>query len=441
MRIIRPAGRIALGVVLVGAGLVVISAPAMAAGPARSGTPAISSLGHGSLVLPGLAAPADQQPAAIIGDDELGSVFCLSKTDCWAVGSAELDNATRNEAMHFNGTRWSGVPVPSPGGTAVGDSSTLDSVRCTSWSNCWAVGSFDTPNGSRTQALHFNGRKWARVPTLNPGGNPKGFNDLFNVACIAAANCWADGDDGHSIGSNDVTLNLVEHWNGAHWSLSRTPEPGGTGAGDSNGLAAIRCISATNCWGVGTYGKVATGNDRFENEVLHWNGSKWTSVRVPSPGKSDMGTVESGLEAISCTSADRCWAVGLTTDATAYRNEALHLRGGKWRVVATPNPSSGINAISALSGVSCTADTNCWAVGLYNNGVDLNQVLHWTGRKWLLVTVPQPGTGSGSYNELFADFCTSAKECWAVGGAQSFAESEKNEILRFTGRSWLNAGT
>lgn len=446
MSIIRLAGRLAaafLGVAVLAAGVVATSTPAMAGASGQPADPATPAAQPGSLLPWRLAAPAGQpQSAAIVGDDLLESVFCLARTDCWAVGSAELNNATRNQALHFNGRKWARIPTPSPGGTAAGDSSILDSVWCTSRSNCWAVGSSDTSNGSLTQALHFNGRKWARVPILSPGGTPKGFNDLFNVTCTSAANCWADGDDGHSIGSNDVTLNLVEHWNGRHWSLSRTPEPGGTGAGDSNGLGAIRCTSAKSCWGVGSYGKIATGSDKFENEVLHWKGRKWVAVSVPSPGTSEMGTVESGLNAISCTSANRCWAVGLTTDATAYRSEALHSSDGKWRVVPTPNPSTGTNALSALSDVSCTADTNCWAVGVYDNVADLNQVLHWTGHKWLLVTVPQPGgTASESSNELSADFCVTAKDCWAVGYSQSFAESEKNEFLHFTGRKWAHAGT
>ena len=207
-------------------------------------------------------------------------------------------------------------------------------------------------------------------------------------------------------------------------------------------MGAIWCTSAKNCWGVGAYGKIAPGSDKFENEVLHWKGRKWVTVSVPSPGTPDMGTLESGLNAISCTSADRCWAVGLTTDATAFRSEALHLSGGKWRVVPTPNSSTGTNALSVLSGVSCTADTNCWAVGVYDDVVDLNQVLHWTGHKWLAVTVPQPGgTAAESSNELIADFCATAKGCWAVGYSQSFAEPEKNEILHFTGRKWAGVGT
>ena len=36
-----------------------------------------------------------------------------------------------------------------------------------------------------------------------------------------------------------------------------------------------------------------------------------------------------------------------------------------------------------LSGISCVSQANCWAVGnTSNNGTELNQVLHRTGKKW-----------------------------------------------------------
>jgi hypothetical protein len=376
--------------------------------------------------------------AAIVGDHVLDSVFCVSRSDCWAVGSAELNDATRNQALHFNGRRWVRVPTPSPGGTAAGDDSELDGVWCTSGSNCWATGSFETAPGTLTQALRWNGRTWARVRTPNPHSEPKGFNDLLAVTCTSAANCWAAGDDG--FGLNDVNVNLIEHWNGHRWSLARVPQPGGTATGDLDEVLAVPCTSARNCWGVGTDGQITAGGNAFDNEVLHWTGGKWRKVGVPSPGTSDAGIVESALNAAFCTSARNCWAVGIATDAHGARNQALRMTRGRWRVVATPNPST--ENLSQLSGMSCTTGTNCWAVGEYDAAASLNQVLHWTGRSWHLETVPQPGGIAGDdANALAADFCISPKDCWAVGDIQPIAEPEKDEFLHFTGRKWADAGT
>lgn len=50
---------------------------------------------------------------------------CVSGTDCWAVGSAELNGVTRHQVLRLNGRKWYPVPAPSPGGTALDDSSYL----------------------------------------------------------------------------------------------------------------------------------------------------------------------------------------------------------------------------------------------------------------------------------------------------------------------------
>lgn len=97
------------------------------------------------------------------------------------------------------------------------------------------------------------------------------------------------------------------------------------------------------------------------------------------------------------------------TGTNRLRNETLRWNGRNWRTAGVPSPASGAGAFNDLFGVSCTADTNCWAVGASepgSGGVTVNEVLHWTGHEWFLVPVPEPaGTAAGSANFLFADRC------------------------------------
>ena len=386
-----------------------------------------------------------QHPAAIVGNSVLNSVVCNSRANCWAVGNDEINNVDLNQVLHYNGTKWSHVTAPQPGGTALHDTSQLSSVRCTSTTNCWAVGVYDKNGASLSQALHWNGGKWSQKTTPDPGGTGEGdFNDLSDIVCSSAGNCWADGAYGNQVGSNEVALNLVLHWNGSKWSHVGTPNPAGTKPTDMNGLEAIRCPSATNCWGIGGYGTLTEAGVTLFNEVLHWNGSKWRAVTVPSPGEQDKIMHESGLDALSCTSASSCWAVGADTGTNRFRNETLHWNGRHWRLVSAPNPATGTGAFNLLAGLSCATDTNCWAVGELEQGgadVSLNEVLHWTGHKWILVTVPEPaGTATDSFNTLLGVRCVSATDCWAVGDSQEFAEPEVNEILHWTGKKWIVAG-
>jgi hypothetical protein len=46
------------------------------------------------------------------------------------------------------------------GGTAKGTANALNSVRCTSHSNCWAVGDSETNSTDANQILHWNGSNW-----------------------------------------------------------------------------------------------------------------------------------------------------------------------------------------------------------------------------------------------------------------------------------------
>jgi hypothetical protein len=386
-----------------------------------------------------------RQPADIVGNSLLNSVFCTSMTSCWAVGNDEINNVGLNQILHYNGTKWSRVTAPQPGGTAVHDISELSSVRCTSPANCWAVGSYGKSGAALSQALHWNGSKWSQKTTPSPGGTlTNDFSELMDVSCTSAGNCWADGEYGTEARSDEVSLNLVLHWNGSRWSHVGTPNPAGTKLTDTNGLEAIRCPAARDCWGVGADGTLTEEGITLDNEILHWNGSKWRTVTVPSPGKQDKVMRESGLDSLSCTSASRCWVVGADTGTNRFRNETLHWNGQHWRLVSAPDPASGTEAFNLLSGVSCTADTNCWAVGTFEQGgaeVSMNEVLHWTGHQWLRVTAPEPaGTATDSFNTLLAVRCVSAADCWAAGDTQGFAESEVNEILHWTGRKWIVAG-
>jgi hypothetical protein len=92
-----------------------------------------------------------------------------------------------------------------------------------------------------------------------------------------------------------------------------------------------------------------------------------------------------------------------------------------------------------LDGVFCTTAANCWAVGgVFAKGALLNLVLHWTGKKWFKITVPSPGgTAAGERSELTAVRCTAARDCWAVGDSQGSRHVDRNQALHWKGKDWL----
>ena len=67
----------------------------------------------------------------------------------------------------------------------------------------------------------------------------------------------------------------------------------------------------------------------------------------------------------------------------------------------------------------------------------LNQVLHWNGHHWSLVTTPDPaGLSDGDSDQLFGVRCAAASNCWAVGNEQPVDKIQVNEALHWNGSKW-----
>jgi hypothetical protein len=75
--------------------------------------------------------------------------------------------------------------------------------------------------------------------------------------------------------SSGAQLNSVLRWDGTGWSAVTVPDPGGSGTGAQNRLAAVACTSAANCWAVGSYWDRSAVAHR--NIALRWNGHAWSS--------------------------------------------------------------------------------------------------------------------------------------------------------------------
>src|SRR5215472_15076095 len=149
----------------------------------------------------------------VVESSELDGVFCTTAANCWAVGEQTINHATLNLVLHWTGRHWARVSVPNPGGIRNGDSSELFGIRCTSASNCWAVGHAQKLfHADLDEALHWNGKKWSAVPTPTPAGILSGDNNrLDDVTCTSAARCLAVGTYGtttsSSTGNSVVALN------------------------------------------------------------------------------------------------------------------------------------------------------------------------------------------------------------------------------------------
>lgn len=94
---------------------------------------------------------------------------------------------------------------------------------------------------------------------------------LAGATCSSSRNCRAVGSYHNTVG---IFVNEALHWNGMKWSLVFTPNLGGTATDDLNVLLAVRCTSGASCWAVGIK---QTGTVSYQDEILRWNGKKWSA--------------------------------------------------------------------------------------------------------------------------------------------------------------------
>jgi hypothetical protein len=271
-------------------------------------------------------------------NDYLTSVWCDNPSDCVAVGvNGAGDDASLIES--WDGTEWTVVPNPGPG--------LLLGLSCTGPQSCVAVGYQYVGDYTQTFIESWDGTTWSVVPSPSPGtGNEGGgTNQLTGVSCTDSANCVAVGEYGdESFGNASPTQTLIEQWDGSQWSVVPSPDPD---SGD-NSLAGITCVTATDCMAVG---RDAVGSKTYPL-IESWNGETWTTA--PSPGDGQ-------LNAISCTGTSDCVAVG-----ASYAQESQHAtfveswNGTSWAATASPNVGKYSND---LYGVSCTSTSTCVGVG------------------------------------------------------------------------------
>jgi hypothetical protein len=261
---------------------------------------------------------------------------------------------------------------------------------------------------------------------------------LNGVAVLSACNAWAVGD----FGGDDVQDTLIEHWDGANWTVIPSPDPGAV----HNVLTSVRAASPTNIWAAGFYDD--GDNSLQQTLILHWNGAHWTQQQTPSPG-SDGAT----LSDVRPVSGSEAWAVGLSDDGNTDKPLILHRIGGHWQqAMGVPRTEFG----EALSGVAATSATDVWAVGdgfggpvtasaaraaLVSRGAravraagpDLvSIILHWNGTKWSQLKSPNPGTE----NLLNAVGARSRTSALAVGTTKAADGSFHTLAARWNGKTW-----
>lgn len=245
------------------------------------------------------------------------------------------------------------------------------------------------------------------VPSPSPGT----WGELRAVSALSKSNAWAVGVWADAHGAHD----LVEHWDGASWSVAALPfRPGG------GGLSDVTAISASNVWAVGG------------GRTLHYDGRSWHS----SPDAAGLF--------LSTVAAGRDGAVRAIAYSTTQKPLVLQWMGSGWRVMATPTVPGSLGACDGNLGLANLTVLNAhdiWVAGNVNgsgpNAMKCAYAAHWNGAQWKAVPTP-----TLPYNATLTSISArTPSDVWAVGYSTTTLASTgravfKSIALRWNGSRW-----
>ena len=218
-------------------------------------------------------------PGPKFGKKDRADVFAMtssSANDVWAIGSlVNLGTGSVSPLFeHWNGTAWTAT-------TGESSNEFLFGASADAANDAWAVG-FNGSDNIETSAMHWDGTNWKRVATPNVG---EGTNKLNAVLALAPNDVWAVGFSTTVAPPKEAAkLTLIEHFDGTKWAVVPSPNVGPNSANQSNRLLGLTANSANDIWAFGSY-FAADGSGHQMTLLLHWDGTSWTIAPSPSPSK------------------------------------------------------------------------------------------------------------------------------------------------------------
>jgi len=233
----------------------------------------------------------------------LRSISGVAPNDIWAVGSLLTDSGQILNFLfeHYDGVSWTAISQRI-------DDKFLLSVSADASDDAWAVG-FDGPenDNSRTLVMHWNGKKWSR--SVSPSTGP-GANQLNSVLALAPDNVWAVGYSRPVAPPKSApTVTLIEHFDGASWSVVPSPNVGPTTQFQSNQLLGLTAVTPDDMYAFGS-STAADGSGQQFTLLEHWDGTAWTVQPSPNPTDKSIGFVNDLLFAGVVPDSDHIWLFG-----------------------------------------------------------------------------------------------------------------------------------
>jgi hypothetical protein len=304
--------------------------------------------------------------------------------------------------------RWTQVGTPSlPAGFVPSGLDCPDATTCLA-----LVGS---NRGAGFQLIHLrNGAVESATPVeLPPGGyGVDQETELDDLSCVTATDCWAVGTNG-----------APWHWNGHDWAIA---------AGGVELYGKVSCLHGQFC--------VTTGESEQSSGLFRTDGATLTSLGGPADPRNPARSVRP--DAVACSAANSCLAVANSGHVvTAWRYD-----GKTWAPVSdgSSHDENGTSVvITRVDDLTCPPGSDtCFAVVAVQTDPEHSQssLAAFTAAGWTVKPLQ-----SSNWWEWKSVTCVSAHACFAAGAIGIFRGSEQDydnvAIDMYDGHSWVTSNT
>jgi photosystem II stability/assembly factor-like uncharacterized protein len=245
-----------------------------------------------------------------------------------------------------SGRTWSALRIPY--------AAYADQLACASQTRC--VGIFEIAQAESQQTYGVlvttnGGRSWTVGVPTTPGQSPDTITCRGQICVLLDQPITAHAASWDTWFSTDGGMRWEQ---GIHpatvWPIqsNQLPAPG-----------AVSCAGHGHCWAAITTTRTGpAGNGAVL--VTKDGGIRWTVQRLTAQDQP-----RSGIEAITCPTAQRCWAAGFyrtSMSATAPLLLATHDGGTQWGRVILPPGQRSRGVLPAIGLISCPTAKRCVAI-------------------------------------------------------------------------------
>ena len=367
------------------------------------------------------------------GSAATNAIACGSAGNCSAGGYYSDGVSDQAFVARQVSGKWSTAEVPGSAALNKGGDAGTAAVACGSAGNCAAGGFYADGSGhyqvflvSQVKGTWGTAKEMPGSAALNAGGNA----EINALACASAGSCGAGGY--YRDGAGHLQAFVVSEAKGTWGTAKEVPGSAALNAGGNAQVASLACGSAGDCSAGGFY---TDGSGHKQAFVVTQGNGAWGNAKEVKGSAALNAGGGAAIQSVACGSAGSCSAGGYYTDGSGHKQAFVVGRGGgTWGTAVEVPGTAVLNAggDAVVNAVSCTSAGNCAAVGSYadSGGLGSDQpfaVSQVKGTWGTARQVPVTGLGTGSHGYLGLLSCSSAGNCTAAG--QYFANATNGAFV------------